>query len=153
MSIYIDADACPVKDEIYRVARRYETKVFVVSNATIFVPRDVLIEAVVVPSGLDLADDWIVEHVSVGDIVVTTDIPLAERALNQGSRVISPKGVEFNETTIGNALATRALLELLRQGGEFKGGPSAFLKSDRSTFLAKLDEMIHAARRDIRRKK
>lgn len=153
MPIYVDADACPVKQEIYQVARRYETKVFVVSNSSIFVPREALIEAVVVPSGFDAADDWIVERVTIGDIVVTTDIPLAERSLQRGSRVIGPKGVEFNEDSIGNALATRALLDMLRQSGEFSGGPAPFQKSDRSKFLAKLDELIHAARRDERRKK
>ena len=153
MPIYVDADACPVKDEIYKVARRYETKVVVVSNATIFVPRDLLIEAVVVKSGFDAADDWFVERAVIGDIVVTADIPLAERCLKQGSRVIGPKGVEFNEDSIGNALATRALLERCRQSGEFTGGPSPFQKSDRSKFLGKLDELIHAARRDAARRR
>ena len=153
MPIYVDADACPVKDEIYKVARRYETKVVVVSNTTIFVPRDLLIEAVVVQSGFDAADDWIVERAVIGDIVVTADIPLAERCLKQGSRVIGPKGVEFNEDSIGNALATRALLERCRQSGEFTGGPSPFQKSDRSKFLGKLDELIHAARRDAARRR
>ena len=153
MQIYVDADACPVKEEIYRVARRYETKVIVVSNTTIFVPRDALIEAIVVQSGFDAADDWIVERAAIGDIVVTTDIPLAERCLKRGSRVIGPKGIEFNEDSIGNALATRALLEMCRQSGEFTGGPSPFQKSDRSKFLGKLDEMIHAARRDATRRK
>lgn len=153
MPIFVDADACPVKNEIYQVARRYETKVIVVSNTSIFVPREVLIEAVVVKSGFDAADDWIVERVEVGDIVVTADIPLAERCLTRGSRVIGPKGVEFNEDSIGNALATRALLEMCRQSGEFTGGPAPFQKSDRSKFLGKLDEMIHAARRDVKRRK
>jgi uncharacterized protein YaiI (UPF0178 family) len=151
MSLYVDADACPVKDEVYRVARRYEIKVFVVSNAPLRVPQESLIELVVVRGGFDAADDWIVEHAGVGDIVVTADIPLAGRCLSQGVRALGPKGLEFTEDAIGDSLATRALLEMLRQSGEFTGGPAPFAKSDRSRFLSKLDDMIHAARRDQRK--
>jgi len=147
MSIYIDADACPVKDEVYRVARRYTIKVFVVANAPIWVPNEDLIELIVVRGGFDAADDRIVESVAAGDIVITTDIPLADRCIRAGARVLGPKGIEFTEDAIGEALATRALLEMLRQSGEFGGGPAPFAKADRSRFLAKLDELIHAVRR------
>jgi uncharacterized protein YaiI (UPF0178 family) len=151
MPIYIDADACPVKEEIYRVARRYEIKVYVVANAPIRVPREDWIELVLVKGGFDAADDWIAEQAGTGDIVITTDIPLAGRGLRRGARVLSPKGQEFTEDAIGEALATRALLEMLRQSGEFGGGPAPFSKSDRSRFLSKLDELVHAARRDLRK--
>jgi uncharacterized protein len=147
MPIYIDADACPVKEEIYRVARRYEIKVFVVANTPIRVPNEALIELVVVRGGFDAADDRIVESVVAGDIVITTDIPLADRCIRAGARVLGPKGVEFTEDDMGNALATRALLDMLRQSGSFGGGPAPFAKADRSRFLAKLDELIHAVRR------
>ena len=147
MPLYIDADACPVKEEVYRVARRYAVKVFVVANAPIRVPREDLMELVVVPGGFDAADDRIVESVAAGDIVITADIPLADRCLRAGARVLGPKGEEFTEDAIGDALATRALLDMLRQSGEFGGGPAPFAKADRSRFLGKLDELIHAVRR------
>jgi uncharacterized protein YaiI (UPF0178 family) len=114
------------------------------------VPTDELVEPVVVKGGFDAADDWIAGRVGTGDIVVTADIPLADRCLRRGARVLGPKGQEFTEDAIGHALATRALLDMLRQSGEFGGGPSPFAKADRSRFLSKLDEMIHAARRDRR---
>jgi uncharacterized protein YaiI (UPF0178 family) len=151
MSIYLDADACPVKEEVYRVARRYEIRVYVVANSPLRVPQDALIEFVVVKGGFDAADDWIAERIGVGDIAVTADIPLADRCLRRGARVLGPKGLEFTEDDIGNALATRALLDMLRQSGEFGGGPAPFAKADRSRFLAKLDETIHAIRRDQRK--
>ncbi len=151
MPIYVDADACPVKEEIYRVARRYTIKVFVVSNATLRVPTEDLIELVVVRGGFDAADDWIAEHIGVADIAITADIPLAGRCIERGARVLGPKGIEFQEDSIGDALATRALLEMLRQSGEFGGGPSPFAKADRSRFLSKLDELIHAVRRPSRK--
>jgi uncharacterized protein len=147
MPIYIDADACPVKEEVYRVAQRYGIKVFVVANAPIRVPAEDLIELVVVRGGFDAADDRIVESVAAGDIVITTDIPLADRCIRSGARVLGPKGLEFTEDAIGDALATRALLEMLRQSGAFGGGPAPFAKADRSRFLAKLDELIHAVRK------
>jgi hypothetical protein len=148
MPIYVDADACPVKDEVYRVARRYAIKVFVVANSSLYVPKEELVELIVVPGGFDAADDWIAERAAVGDIVVTADIPLAGRCLRQGARVLGPKGREFTEDSMGNDLATRGLLEMLRQSGEFGGGPAPFTKADRSRFLSKLDEAVHAARRD-----
>jgi uncharacterized protein YaiI (UPF0178 family) len=150
MPIYVDADACPVKEEVYRVARRYGIKVFVVANAPIRVPGEELIELVVVRGGFDAADDRIVECVAVGDIVITADIPLADRCIRAGARALSPRGVEFTEDAIGDALATRALLDMLRQSGEVGGGPAPFAKADRSRFLGKLDELIQAVRREAR---
>jgi uncharacterized protein YaiI (UPF0178 family) len=147
MTIYVDGDACPVKDEVYRVARRYGIKVLVVANAPLRVPPDDLIEAVVVRGGFDAADDWIVERIGPGDIAITADIPLAERCLHRGARVLGPKGQPFTEGAIGEAMATRALLDMLRQSGAYGGGPAPFAKADRSRFLAKLDETIHAVRR------
>jgi uncharacterized protein YaiI (UPF0178 family) len=150
MPVYVDADACPVKEEVYRVARRYAIRVYVVSNSPIRVPTDELVEPVVVKGGFDVADDWIAGRAGTGDVVVTADIPLADRCLRRGARVLGPKGLKFTEDAIGDALATRALLDMLRQAGEFRGGPSPFAKADRSRFLSKLDELIHAARRDRR---
>ncbi|HEY2156589.1 MAG TPA: YaiI/YqxD family protein [Isosphaeraceae bacterium] len=147
MAIYVDADACPVKEETYRVARRHGVKVFVVANTSIRVPAEDLIEGVLVKGGFDVADDWIVERIGEGDVAITTDIPLAGRCLEKGARVLGPKGHVFTEDAIGEALATRALLDMLRQSGEFGGGPAPFAKADRSRFLAKLDETLHAVRR------
>src|SRR5436305_9530290 len=151
MPIYVDADACAVKEEVYRVARRYGIKVYVVSNAPLRVPAEDLIALVVVRGGFDAADDWIAEHAGAGDIAITADIPLADRCLRRGARVLGPKGAEFTEDAIGEAVATRALLDMLRQSGEFGGGPAPFTKSDRSRFLSKLDELVHAIRRDRRK--
>jgi uncharacterized protein len=151
MPIYVDADACPVKDEVYRVARRYGIKVYVVANTPIRVPPEDLIELVVVRGGFDAADDWIVERVGAGDIAITADIPLADRCLRRDARVLGPKGLVFTEESIGNAVATRALLDMLRQSGEFGGGPAPFARSDRSRFLSKLDETVHAILRDLRK--
>ena len=147
MPIYVDADACPVKEEVYRVARRHGVKVFVVANTSIRVPAEELIEGVVVKGGFDVADDWIVERIGPEDVAITTDIPLAGRCLEKGAQVLSPKGYPFTEDAIGEALATRALLDMLRQSGEFGGGPAPFAKADRSRFLSKLDETLHAIRR------
>ena len=147
MPIYVDADACPVKEEIYRVARRHGVKVFVVANTSIRVPAEELIEGVLVKGGFDVADDWIVERIGQGDVAITTHNPLAGRCLEKGARVLGPKGHAFTEDAIGEALATRALLDMLRQSGEFGGGPAPFAKADRSRFLAKLDETLHAIQR------
>lgn len=149
MFIYVDADACPVKEEVYRVARRYAVKVYVVANAPLRVPAEVLVELVVVRGGFDAADDWIVERVVLGDIVITADILLADRCLRKSARVLGPKGVAFTEDAIGDAVSTCALLDMLRQSGEIGGGPAPFAKADRSRFLSKLDETIHASRRDL----
>lgn len=147
MQIYVDGDACPVKEEVYKVARRHLVKVLVVANTSIRVPKEELVEGVVVRGGFDAADDWIVERIGPEDIAITSDIPLAERCLAKGARVLGPKGHEFTEGAIGDALATRALLEMLRQSGVMGGGPALFAKADRSRFLSKLDETIHAIRR------
>ena len=145
--IYVDGDACPVKAEVYRVAARYAIKVLVVANATMHVPTGASIELVVVKGRFDAADDWIVEHIGPRDIAITSDIPLAARCLAKGAAVLGPKGSRFSEDSIGEALATREIMEGLRQGGWTGGGPSPFAKADRSRFLAKLDETIHAVRR------
>ena len=147
MPIYVDGDACPVKEEVYKVARRHGVKVFVVANSSMRVPTEDLIELVVVKGGFDSADDWIVERIGDTDLAITTDIPLADRCLQKGARVIGPKGNVFTEDAIGEALATRALLEMLRQSGTIGGGPAPFAKEDRSRFLAKLDETLHAIKR------
>ncbi len=148
IAIFIDADACPVKDEIYRVARRYSLRVFVVSNSAMRTPTVDWCEAIVLPTGFSAVDDWIAERTGSLDIVVTSDIPLAERCLQKGSRVLNPKGYAFTADTIGEAMATRALMEELRQMGTATGGPAPMSKQDRSRFLGRLDETIHAVRRN-----
>jgi uncharacterized protein YaiI (UPF0178 family) len=143
LTVYIDADACPVKDEVYRVARRYGLRVAVVANATMRVPADPLIEMVACP-GFGTADDWIAERAGAGDLVVTADIPLAARCLEAGARVLDPRGRPFTESDIGSALALRDLLGELRQSGESMGGPAPMTPRDRSRFLSKLDEALNA---------
>jgi uncharacterized protein len=145
--LYVDADACPVKDESFRVAQRYGLRVFVVSNSYMRVPHDPNIELVVVTDGFDAADDWIVERVTERDIVVTADIPLAGRCLEKKAAVLGPRGKEFTEDAIGDALATRELMQQLRDMGEVSGGPPPFDRKDRSKFLQKLDTLVHAAKR------
>ena len=147
MRVFVDGDACPVKDEVYRVAKRHGVRVIVVANAVLRVPPEEYIELVVVRGGFDKADDWIVEHIGPDDIAITTDIPLAERCLIKGARVLGPKGHAFSEDSIGEAMATRALMDMLRQSGVMGGGPAPLVKADRSRFLAKLDETLHAIRR------
>ncbi len=146
LTIYIDADACPVKEETYKVARRYGMQVKVVANAPLRVPGDPLVE-LVVRTGFGAADDWIAEQAGPGDIVVTADIPLAARGLEKGARVLSPKGRAFTESDIGDALATRELTDTLRQCGVATGGPAPMTPKDRSRFLSKLDDTINAVRR------
>lgn len=148
-TIRVDADACPVKEEVYRVARRYAMAVAVVANAPLRVPTDPLIELVVRP-GFGTADDWIAETCGPGDIVITSDIPLAARCLPRQAIVLSPKGHRFTDNDIGEALAMRDLMNELRQGGTVTGGPSPMTPKDRSRFLAQLDEAVHAARRQAR---
>ncbi|MBV9509562.1 MAG: YaiI/YqxD family protein [Caulobacteraceae bacterium] len=147
MAIFIDADACPVKEETYRVAQRYGLKTYVVANAFLMVPASPLIERVVVEAGPDAADDWIAEQAAPGDVVVTNDIPLAGRALRAGAAAIAPNGRAFTEGSIGAALSQRALMEHLRSVGEITGGPAPFARADRSRFLQALDEAINRSRR------
>lgn len=147
LHIFVDADACPVKQEVYRVASRFRFDVTLVANSWMRVPNERWIALEVVGDGLDAADDWIVEHVQPHDIVVTADIPLASRCLNKGARVIGPTGKTFTENNIGQAVATRDLLSELRGAGEITGGPPPLKKRDRSRFLQQLDEVIQSIRR------
>jgi uncharacterized protein YaiI (UPF0178 family) len=147
IEIFVDADACPVKEEVYRVARRYGLKIYVVANGSIRVPQEPLIELIAVEQGPDVADDWIVEHVTTGDIVVTADIPLAHRCLQKAAEVIGPTGRPFTANSIGSALAQRGIMEHLRSTGEITGGPKPFAPADRSRFLSALDEAINRSRR------
>jgi uncharacterized protein len=142
ITIYVDADACPVKPEIYRVAERNAIKVYVVSNSYMAVPRDPLIERVVVSGNPDAADDWIAERASRGSIAITTDIPLAHRCIKAGAEVIAPSGRPMTEESIGMALATRNLMDELRSAGQITGGPKPFQPRDRSNFLSALDQAI-----------
>ena len=145
--IFVDADACPVKQEIYRVAQRHGIKVTLVSNSWMQTPGEDWIELVVVGGGLDVADDWIAEHVGEDDVVVTADIPLASRCLEKGAQVLAPTGRAFTEDMIGEALATREILSHLRDTGTVTGGPPPFAKRDRSRFLQSLDEALRTVRR------
>jgi uncharacterized protein YaiI (UPF0178 family) len=147
VEILVDADACPVKPEIYKVAARHRIKVFVVSNSFLNVPTDPLIERVVVSTGFDAADDWIAERARRGSIVITADIPLASRAIKAGAEVIGPTGRPFTESSIGMALATRSLMEDLRAMGDITGGPKPFSAKDRSAFLSALDVAINRLKR------
>ena len=146
-TIFIDADACPVKDETYKVAGRYGLKTFVVSNSFMMIPTSSLIERVIVDAGPDVADDWIAEHCSVGDIVVTNDIPLADRCLKAGAAAIRPDGRLFTVDSIGAALAHRAIMEHIRSTGEITGGPKPFDRNARSAFLQTLDQEVNKAKR------
>ncbi|OQA33186.1 MAG: hypothetical protein BWY56_02096 [Acidobacteria bacterium ADurb.Bin340] len=142
--IFIDADACPVKDETYRVAGRYGLRTLVVANSRLNVPRHPLIEMKVVSGRFDAADDWIVESATPWDITVTSDIPLAARVLAKGARALDPKGRVFSPDSIGDALAAREFSAFLRDMGEMGGGPSAFTPRDRSSFLQSLDTLIQS---------
>lgn len=148
LRVYIDADACPVKDEAYKVALRYGLKVFVVANGYMNIPRHPLIERVLVGEGMDVADDWIAERASPGAVVITADIPLASRCVKAGATAISPKGKLFDEASIGMALATRNLMDELRSSGEITGGPKPFSPRDRSAFLSALDQVIVRLKRE-----
>jgi len=142
IQIYIDADACPVKDETYRVAGRYGLKVWVVANSFMMVPDTPLIERVIVEGSFDAADNWIAGRATRGAIVVTADVPLASRCVKAGAEVIGPSGRPFTEASIGMALATRNLMEDLRARGETTNGPKPFSAKDRSRFLSALDEAV-----------
>ena len=147
LHILVDADACPVKDEILRVAKRYDLKVTLVAGSWMRIPMDERLTLQVVDAALDAADDWIVEHVEPDDIVITADIPLAARCLEKNASVLAPNGKAFTPDNIGDSVATRNLLFDLRESREVTGGPAPFAKTDRSRFLARLDEMIVAIRR------
>ena len=137
--LFVDADACPVKEEIYRVGRRYGLQTYVVANAFINTPREPLIERVIVDAGPDIADDWIAERAGPGDIVITADIPLADRCLKAGAAALNPRGAPYTEGSIGMAMAGREIAEHLRSFGTITGGPKPFGPADRSNFLQALD--------------
>jgi len=140
--ILVDADACPVKDEIYKVAYRTNVPVTIVSNSHFRVPAHPLIARVVVSDAFDAADDWIAEQAGPGAVVITSDILLADRCLKAGAVVLSPTGRAFTTASIGGAIATRAIMADLRAGGDQLGGPAAFTKADRSRFLQALDTAL-----------
>ena len=151
MEIYVDGDACPVKDEVVRVAERHGLTVHLVSNQWLRGPDTPLVRRVVVTTeGLDAADNWIVDHVGTQDIVVTADIPLAARCLEKGARVLGPTGKPFKENGIGMALAMRELMATLRDSGEIRGGGPAFGKQDRSRFLQALEQAVQDVKRGRR---
>lgn len=146
--ILVDADACPVKEEVYKVAWRHEVPVRIVSNAFLRVPAHPLIERVVVSDAFDAADDWIAGAAGPGAVVVTGDILLADRCLKAGAAVIAPNGKAFTPASIGAAIATRAIMADLRAGADgIMGGPAPFAKADRSRFLSALDEALVRAKR------
>ncbi|WP_106640186.1 YaiI/YqxD family protein [Allosphingosinicella vermicomposti] len=147
MRILVDADACPVKEEIYKVAFRHEVPVSIVSNGHLRIPPHPLIERVVVSDGFDAADDWIADQATAKAIVVTADILLADRCLKNGATVIAPTGKLFTGNSIGAAIATRAIMADLRAGGDIVGGPAPFSKTDRSRFLSALDEGLNRLKR------
>lgn len=146
-TLYIDADACPVKDEAVRVGERHGLEIIFVSNAYMRLPEGPLIKRVVVPEGPDAADDWIAERATKGGIVVTADIPLAARCLKAGARVIGPTGKPFTEANIGQALSMRDFSRHLRGTGESKGTNASFTRADRSRFLQALEEAVQAIKR------
>ena len=150
IKLYIDADACPVKNEVFRVARRHGLRVFLVSNSSMRIPPDEFIELIIVQEGFDAADDWIADHITETDIAVTADIPLAARCLIKGAQVLNPKGRVYSKDSIGDALANREFMAFLRDMGTITGGPPPFEQKDRSRFMQRLDELIHAIMRGKR---
>ncbi|MCF8144934.1 MAG: YaiI/YqxD family protein [Deltaproteobacteria bacterium] len=148
LRIFVDADACPVKPEVYRVAHRYQLSVTLVAGVRMRIPESGNIDLQVVGQGMDAADDWIVQHMEASDIVITADIPLAARCVAKGAYVLGPTGKPFSEDNIGSALATRNLLSELREWGEVTGGPPPFDKRDRSRFLQSLDNAINQIQRE-----
>lgn len=149
IAIYVDADACPVKDEVYRVAARYGLHVYVVSNSFLNLPREPWIERVVVGDRFDAADDWIAERAGRGAIVVTADVPLASRCVKAGAVALAPNGKAFTDSSVGLALATRNLMQELREAGAVTGGPKPFSPKDRSAFLGALDRAVVRLKRDL----
>ena len=150
LHIYVDADACPVKQEVYRVAERCGLSVTLVANSTMRVPDEEWISLVIVSDAPDAADDWIAETAGADDIVVTADIPLAHRCVRAGAQVVGPTGKPFSESNIGDAVATRNLFTELRESGMQIGGPPPLTKRDRSRFLQTLDEVVQRIRRQYR---
>lgn len=148
-TLFIDADACPVKEEVYRVARRTGMDVIVVANSFIRTPAEPNIRFVLVEAGLDLADDWIAERAAKGDVVITNDIPLAARVLPNGAEAVAPSGKAFTADMIGAAMATRSVMEHIRSTGEITGGPKPFTQQDRSRFLNALDAAVNRAKRKL----
>ncbi|MBC8158700.1 MAG: YaiI/YqxD family protein [Rhodospirillales bacterium] len=144
LEIYVDADACPVKDEVIRVAERHGLKTYLVCDGGIRPSASPLVQLVVVSQGTDAADDWIAEHIGKNDIAITADIPLAARCIEAGARVLRPNGEPITEDTIGMVLATRNLMTDLREAGQITGGPPPFAKKDRSRFLNALETVIQA---------
>ena len=149
-TIYVDADACPVKAEIYKVAERHGWTVQVVANDIIALPLHPLIKRVVVGDGFDAADDWIAERAGAGDVVITADVPLAARCVKAGAQVLAPNGKGFSDRSIGMALASRNLMAELREAGQVTGGPKPFSQRDRSAFLSALHETIERLKRQPR---
>ena len=147
--IYVDADACPVKDEIIKVANRHSINVNMVSDGGIRPSPSRLVNLIIVDQGADAADDWIVEHIETGDIVITNDIPLAARCLKKKANAIKPDGTLFTDNSIGIALATRDLMQTLRESGEITGGPRPFSKKDRSDFLNSLEVVVQNIKKEI----
>jgi len=147
VDIYVDADACPVREETVRVAGRHGLKTYLVSDGGIRPGQNPLVELVIVSHGADAADDWIAEQIQKADICITNDIPLAARCLERGALVLKPNGEPFTENSIGMALASRELMQGLRESGEITGGPKPFSKSDRSKFLNRLETTVQAAKR------
>ena len=146
LDIFVDADACPVKQEVYKVARRLDLQVVLVSNSFMRTPPDVRVRLVQVDSGMDVADAWIAENITIGDICITADIPLAAKCLQAGACALGPRGKPFELESIGDALATRELMSTLRSAGMVGGGPAPISRKDRSCFLDQLDQMIQRIR-------
>lgn len=150
IGIFVDADACPVKDEVYVVATRYGVPVVLVANAPMYVPNGMGIELVVVGREPDAADDWIARNVRPGDVVITADVPLAARCLAEGARALGTSGREFDTDSIGGALAMRDLLAQRREAGEITRGPAPISAKDRSRFLGALDQIVQRSLRETR---
>jgi uncharacterized protein YaiI (UPF0178 family) len=149
LQIFVDADACPVKDEVMRVAERHGLTVPFVSNSWMRLPDSPLVQRIAVESGADAADDWIAERVEAADIVITNDIPLARRCVEKGATVLRPTGTVLDHNSIGMAVAVRDLTTHLRDTGTMTGGPASFTKADRSRFLDKLEQAVQASKRRL----
>lgn len=149
IAIFVDGDACPVKDEVYVVATRYGVPVALVANRHLYVPEGMGVEMIVVPEGPDAADDWIAERAQPGDVIVTADLPLAARCIEAGARVLGTTGREFDAESIGGLLATRELKEHLRGAGMTTGGPAPHSDKDRSRFASKLDQLVQKGLREF----